>query len=115
MFPEEFSQKTLIGEVQFFGNLLDVLDGVLELHPKFKDDIIIDPLIGGAMTDGLYGFREILRCDVELLGVPAYTAFVPEVLLHKFDEPCEDNLFPRLGLDVILYPIVDVAQVVEHR
>ena len=80
--------------MQFFSNLLDGLDGVLELYSQFQSDIVINPFVGCTMTDGLHGFREILRCDVEFLGVPAYTTFVPEVLLHKFDEPSEDNLFP---------------------
>ena len=94
MILEEFPKEALVGEVQFFSNFLNVLDGILKLYPQFQDDIVVDPFVGCAVTDGLHGLREIFRCDVEFLGVPAYTTFVPEVLFYKFDELGEDHLSP---------------------
>ena len=56
----------------------------------------------------------MLWSDVELRGIPAYAALLPVVLLHKFDEMGEDGIRTGLWLVVVLYPIDDIAQVVEH-
>ena len=114
MFLKEFPEETLVREVQFLSNLLDGLSGVLQQYPQFEGDIVVDPFIGCTTTDTLDRFRQMLGGDVQLLGIPAYTSLLAEVLLYEFDVVGKDEVGPRLGLVVILYPIDDVAQVVEH-
>ena len=79
MFPEEFPQETLVREMQFFGNHLDVLDGVLELYPQLQNDIVIDPFIGCAMADSFHSLREIFWRNTKFLGIPTYTTLLSEV------------------------------------
>ena len=54
MILEEFPKEALVGEVQFFSNFLNVLDGILKLYPQFQDDIVVDPFVGCAVADGLH-------------------------------------------------------------
>ncbi len=92
MILEEFPKEALVGEVQFFSNFLNVLDGILKLYPQFQDDIVVDPFVGCAVTDRAHGLGKILRGDAEFLGIPTYATFVSEVHLYFLDELCEDNL-----------------------
>ena len=71
VFLEVFSERTLVGKVEFFGNLLNAHLAVLEHHPYFEHDIVVYPVAGGTFTDTLDGFGEVFRGDAKLLGVPS--------------------------------------------
>jgi hypothetical protein len=90
MVLEVFPKEALVGEMQFFGNYLDVLNRVPELYAYLQNGIIVNPFVGCAMTGMSHGFCQILRRDIKLLCIPADTPFVLEVHLHEFDELGED-------------------------
>ena len=114
MLLEEFPQETLVGEVQFFGNLLDSLRGIPHLYPQFQDDVLVDPFVRRTTADAFHGLRQVFGRDAQLLGIPADASFLSKVLFNQLDEPRKDNLCTRMGLVVLLHPIDDVAQIVEH-
>ena len=115
MFLEEFSEKALVGEVQILCNLLDTLRGVLQQYPQFKGHVVIDPFVGCATAGALDCFRQVLWRDVKLRGIPANTTLMTVILLNEFDEVGEDGVGTCMWFVIVLYPIDDVAQIVEHR
>ena len=114
MLLEEFTQETLIGEIHLFGNLLDALGRVLQKNAQFHHDIVVDPFVRCTTANGLYRFRQILRCDAKLYGIPADTAFMFVVSLNHLDEVGEDGFSACLWLVELPYSVDDIANVVEH-
>ena len=56
MILEEFSKETLVGEVQILRNLLDALIRIFQQQTQFQHDIVVYPLVGRSLADGIDGF-----------------------------------------------------------
>ena len=53
MLLEEFSKERLVGEVQFFRNLLNVVRGVSQHDAYLGHHIVVNPLVRRTTADGL--------------------------------------------------------------
>ena len=112
MFLKIFSHKTLVGEIHFVGNLLDAHRAVLQHDAQFTCDVRVNPFAGCTPADGTYRFREVFRCNAQVLGVPSDTPFCSVVLLYGLYEGAEDDLCTGLVLiSYLLEPVDDIAHV----
>ena len=53
MLLEVLAQERLVGEVEFFGYLLDAFRGVLQQYAQLKDDVAVYPVIRRTPADAL--------------------------------------------------------------
>ena len=61
MLLEIFREERLVGEMQFFGDFLDALRRVLELHTDFQYHIVVNPLIRCTLANEFDGLGKIFR------------------------------------------------------
>ena len=100
MFLEIFSKKRLVGEIHVNGYLLDTFRKVPQLYTQLKRHVTVYPFIGCAPADTLHRFRQILRSDAELLGIPPDTPFTLEILFYQMQETGEYDIGTRMPATV---------------
>ena len=120
VFLKVFPHETLIGEIHLIGNLLDAHRAVFQHDAQFTCDVRVNPFAGCTPADGTYRFREVFRCNAQVLGIPADTAFRTVILLNSLDEIAEDDLGTHLAFVTCLLEAVDDIthvddQSLEHR
>jgi len=76
---------------------------------------MVNPFIGCATTHLLDSLGEVFGRDAQLLGIPADTPLVAEILLHQSDEVVEDGVSPRTLGGVGLFLIYLIPNVIHHR
>ena len=110
-----FTHKRLIGKTHVMSYFLYALRGVLQLHAKLHNDIIVNPVVRRALAYLLDRFRKILGRDAHLMGIPAYASLRSVVLFHKTYESGENGFGTSLFLVVAhLNTVYGVAEIVNH-